>query len=113
MTDNFSDIMEAARQMQKSMAAAQQQLNSKEETGEAADGAVKFTMNGHHIPIRVHIDDSLRNVDLRQLEGWILTAAQEASQKVDKTSQETIMGLTKGIGLPAEMNLLEEEEGQV
>jgi len=111
MTDNFSDIMEAARQMQKSMETAQQQLNAKEETGEAADGAVRFTMNGHHIPTRVQIDNSLRNVDLRQLEQWVLAAAQEAAQKVDKTSQETIMGLTKGIGLPAEMELLEEEEG--
>ena len=110
MTDNFSDIIKAARQMQQSMETAQQQLNSKEEIGEAANGLIKFTMNGHHVPTQLHIDNSLQGSDLRSLEQWILTAAQEAAQKVDEISQETILNLTKGIGLPAEMSLLEEEE---
>ena len=98
--DQFNDMMEAARKMQKNMEEAQEQLNAREETGEAAEGAVTFTFNGHHTPLRLHIADHLQGTDLRLLETWILSAATEATQKVINASQETIINLTKEIHLP-------------
>lgn len=111
--DSFGDILEAARQMQKSMESAQKQLNMQEETGEAGGGLVKVTMNGHHKPTRVVLDNSLStsNTDLRHLERLILSAIEDAVNRVEKTSQDTMMNLTKGIDFPDMKLLTEEEQG--
>jgi DNA-binding YbaB/EbfC family protein len=109
--NNFDDIMEAARQMQKNMDAAAKQLDFSEETGLAGDGAVKIVTNGHHVPLRVELADSLQGKDMRSLEELILTALKDVVQKVNKTSQTTIIDATQGIGLAADNPLLEKEEG--
>lgn len=108
--NSFDDIMRTARQMQKSMEVAQKQLDSMEEVGEAGGGTVKIVTNGHYIPVRVSLDDSLQGTDMRSLETLVLHALKDVVQKVNKTSQDTLMGVTKDIPLPASSDLLEEDK---
>jgi DNA-binding YbaB/EbfC family protein len=108
--NSFDDIMRTARQMQKSMEVAQKQLDFIEEIGEAGDGAVKIATNGHYTPLRVSLDDSLQGKDMRSLEALILAALQDVVQKVNKASQDALMGVTKDIPLPASTSLLEEKK---
>ena len=108
--NSFDDIMRTARQMQKSMEVAQKQLDFIEETGEAGGGTVKIVTNGHYVPVRVSLDDSLQGTDMRSLEALMLAALQDVVQKVNKTSQDALMGVTKDIALPATAGLLEEDK---
>jgi hypothetical protein len=97
--------MKQAQAMQESMQKAQEELASLEVTGESGGGMVKITMTGKHEVRRVLIDDSLMADDKDMLEDLVAAAINDATHKVEATTQERMSGLTSGMNLPAGMKL--------
>ena len=91
--------------MQESMPKAQEELASLEVTGESGGGMFRITMTGKHQERRVLIDDSLMADDKDMLEDLVAAAINDATHKVESTTQERMSGLTNGLNLPAGMKL--------
>jgi DNA-binding YbaB/EbfC family protein len=105
MKGGIGNIMKQAQAMQESMQKAQEELASMEVTGESGGGMVKVTMTGKHEVRRVSIDDSLMDDDKDMLEDLVAAAINDATHKVEATTQERMSGLTSGLNLPAGMKL--------
>ena len=105
MKGGIGNLMKQAQAMQESMQKAQEELASLEVTGESGGGMVKVTMTGKHEVRRVSIDDSLMADDKDMLEDLVAAAINDATHKVEATTQERMSGLTGGLNLPAGMKL--------
>jgi DNA-binding YbaB/EbfC family protein len=100
MKGGLGNLMKQAQKMQAEMQQAQERLAQEELTGESGGGLVKITMNGKHEVRRVQIDDSLMGDDKEMLEDLVAAALNDASQRVSQKMQESLSGLTAGMGLP-------------
>ena len=105
MKGGIGNLMKQAQAMQESMQKAQEELASLEVTGESGGGMVRITMTGKHEVRRVVIDDSLMADDKDMLEDLVAAAINDATHKVESTTQERMSGLTSGLNLPAGMKL--------
>jgi DNA-binding YbaB/EbfC family protein len=105
MKGGIGNLMKQAQKMQAEMQQAQERLAQEEVTGESGGGLVKVTMNGKHEVRRVEIDDSLMGDDKEMLEDLVAAAVNDASTRVSQKMQESMSGLTAGLGLPPGMKL--------
>ena len=105
MKGGLGNLMKQAQEMQANMQKAQEKLASMEVTGESGGGLVKVTMTGRHEVRRVVIDDSLMGDDKDMLEDLVAAAINDASHKIESTTQEQMSGLTSGMNLPPGMKL--------
>ena len=100
MKGGLGNIMKQAQKMQAELQKAQEQLANEEVTGESGGGLVKVTMNGRHEVRRVSIDPSLMEDDRDMLEDLVAAAFNAAVHRVAEKMQESMSGLTAGMGLP-------------
>jgi len=105
MKGGLGNLMKQAQEMQANMQKAQEKLADMEVTGESGGGLVKVTMTGRHEVRRVEIDDSLLADDKDMLEDLVAAAINDASHKVETTTQEQMSSLTAGMNLPPGMKL--------
>ena len=105
MKGGIGNLMKQAQKMQEDLQKAQQQLAQEEVTGESGGGLVKVTMNGKHEVRRVAIDDSLVGDDREMLEDLIAAAVNDAVNRIAEKTQQSMSGLTSGLGLPPGMKL--------
>ena len=105
MKAGLDDIMQQARQVQENLHKAQEELAKIQVTGEAGAGLVKITMTGKHDVMRVEIDSGLLDEDKDMLEDLVAAAVNDASRKVEKSTQERMSRLGAGLNLPAGMTL--------
>lgn len=97
---NMKEMMEMAQKMQQSMKDAHEQLLKMNITGEAGGGMVKIVMNGRHDVKQVIIEPNAMAEGRTVLQDLIAAAVNDANRKVEKASQEKMLGLTKELGLP-------------
>ncbi|WP_299378704.1 YbaB/EbfC family nucleoid-associated protein [uncultured Kiloniella sp.] len=103
---NLAGLMKQAQQMQSKMAEMQEALADLEIEGAAGAGMVKVVMSGKYNLRSIKIDPSLINADdVEVLEDLILAAVNDASSKVEVTTQEKMQDVTGGLNLPAGMKL--------
>jgi nucleoid-associated protein EbfC len=103
---NLAGLMKQAQQMQSKMAEMQEALADLEIEGAAGAGMVKVVMSGKYNLRSIKIDPSLVNKDdVEVLEDLILAALNDASSKVEATTQEKMQDVTGGLNLPAGMKL--------
>ncbi len=100
MKGALGDMMKKAQEMQENMQKAQQELASKEVTGESGGGLVKVLMRGTHEVNRIIIDPSLIGDDREMLEDLIAAAINDAVHKVAKANQSAMQEMTAGLNLP-------------
>ena len=100
MKGGLGNLMKQAQKMQAEMQQAQERLAQEEVTGESGGGLVKITINGKYEVRRVQIDGSLMGDDKEMLEDLVAAAMNDASQRVGAKMQESLAGLTSGMGLP-------------
>lgn len=100
MKGGLGNLMKQAQKMQAEMQQTQERLAQEEVTGESGGGLVKITINGKYEVRRVQIDDSLMGDDKEMLEDLLAAAMNDASQRVGQKMQESLSGLTAGLGLP-------------
>ena len=105
MKGGLGNLMKQAQEMQANMQKAQDEIASLEVTGESGGGMVKITMTGKHEVRRVSIDDSLLADDKDMLEDLVAAVINDATHKVEATTQERMAGLTNGLNLPPGMKL--------
>ena len=99
-------LMKQAQAMQAKMADVQAELDTIEVQGTAGGGAVTLTMTAKGQMKGVSIDVSLMNADEKEiLEDLILAAANDARQKAERTMQERMAEVTKGLPLPPGLKL--------
>lgn len=105
MKGGLGNLMKQAQAMQENLRKAQEQLASIEVIGSAGGGMVSVTMTCRYDVRRVNIDPSLLQDDKDVLEDLVAAAVNDATRKVEKTTQEKMSGLTAGFDLPAGMKL--------
>ena len=104
MKGGFGNIMKQAQQMQEKLKSAQEELASIVIEGNAGGGLVTVSMTCRHDVRSVNIDPGLIGDDKEVLEDLIAAAMNDAVQRVEKTVQEKMSGLTGGLNIPG-MNL--------
>ena len=100
MKGGMGGMMRQAQQLQANMQKAQAEIAAMEVTGEAGGGMVKVTMNGKHEAKRVQIDPSVPLDDREMIEDLVAAAVNDASQRVERATQERMASVMGGMNLP-------------
>jgi DNA-binding YbaB/EbfC family protein len=99
-------IMKQAQAMQQKMEDMQAELDRVEVEGSAGGGMVKVTMTAKGALKAVSIDPSVLNPDEKEIvEDLIVAAANDARTKAERTMQERMAEITKGLPLPPSLKL--------
>jgi DNA-binding YbaB/EbfC family protein len=99
-------IMKQAQAMQQKMQDIQGELEGLEVEGSAGGGAVRIVMTAKGLMKSVSIDPSILNADEKEIvEDLVLAAANDARQKAERTTQDRMAELTKGLPLPPGLKL--------
>lgn len=86
---NIQKMMKQAQQMQAKMEEMQSKLEEEETEGSSGGGMVKVTMNGKGHLLTIALDDSLIDVEEKDmLEDLIVAAFNDGKDKVEKKMQE-------------------------
>jgi len=94
-------LMKQAQDMQKKMAAVQEELATKLVTVEVAGGQVSATMNGKHQMTNLMIQpDVVDPNDVEFLQDMVMSAINEASRKVDEMVEKDMGSITGGMNIP-------------
>ena len=99
-------IMKQAQAMQQKMQDVQAELDTIEVQGSSGGGVVTVTMTAKGQMKAVSIDRSLLNADEKEIvEDLIVAAANDARAKAERTMQERLEEVTKGLPLPPGLKL--------
>ncbi len=97
----MKDLMKKAQKMQQDLAKAQEELANKIVEGSSGGGMVTVKMNGKNQVLSLKIDPEVVDPDdIEMLEDLIITAINEAQEKISQTSQDELSKLTGGINIP-------------
>ena len=103
---DMNSIMQQAQQMQQKMAAIQEELEKKSETGSAGGGMVTVTANGKSEILSIAIEDSILAANDREmLQDLIVAATNDALRKVKEMGKAEMSKLTGGMNIPGVSNL--------
>ena len=98
---NFNQFLKQAQEMQKKMQSMQEQMANTEYTGKAGGGLINITVTGRGDIRKVEIDPSLLKPEEKEiLEDLIVAAFNDAKQKVDQDSQNSMSNAFGGMSLP-------------
>ena len=99
-------IMKQAQAMQQKMEEMQAELDTVEVEGTVGGGMVTVKMTAKGALKTVSIDSSVLNPDEKEIvEDLIVAAANDARQKAERTMQERMAEITKGLPLPPGLKL--------
>jgi nucleoid-associated protein EbfC len=99
MFGDIGKMLKMVGEMKKRMPEMQAKLAASEYTAESPDGAVKATVNGKMVLVRLQVAPAAAaNVEL--LEQQIVAAVAEAQAKAAEAAAEAMKELTGGIDLP-------------
>lgn len=94
-------LMKQAQEMQKKMAAAQEELANKSVSVEVAGGQVKAVMTGKHELTELVIQPEILDPeDVEFLQDLVLSAVNEAVRKVDELVEQEMNSVTGGMNIP-------------
>ncbi|MFV9929613.1 MAG: YbaB/EbfC family nucleoid-associated protein [Rickettsia endosymbiont of Haemaphysalis japonica] len=98
---NFNQFLKQAQSMQKKMQEAQEQMANARYTGKAGGGLVEVIATGKGEVEKISIDESLLKAEEKEmLEDLIKVAFNDAQQKRDEDSQNSLSGALNGMSLP-------------
>ncbi len=99
-------LMRQAQEMQKKMQRLQEELAQKEFEGAAGGGMVKVIVTGAGLASKITLDPTLVKVDEKEiLEDLIIAAFNDAKNKADSESSDSLRAATQGIPLPPGLKL--------
>jgi nucleoid-associated protein EbfC len=94
-------LMRQAQEMQKKMQKAQEEIANTEFTGSSGGDMVKVTITGSGVAKKIEIDPSLIKIEEKEiLEDLVIAAFNNAKQKSDDSSSNSLKSVTNGINLP-------------
>ena len=97
---NFGQLTEAfkkAKQIQQDAQKLQDELESMEIEGKSEDEMVKVWISGNQLPLRVEVNEEIRNIEKEKIERNILEAIQKAHESSTATMKERMNDLTGGL----------------
>ena len=100
---NLGEAMKAAKKMQESMQKLQQELEHTEVSSEAAGGLVKVVGNAKGHITKVVISPEAANEGLEVLGDLVVAALNLHKTKAEKIAQDKAADITKGLGLPKDL----------
>lgn len=102
---NLAGLMKQAQEMQNKMTEMQDSLADLRITGSSGAGLVEVVLSGKGDMTGLKVDDSLMNVDEREiLEDLVLAAHQDAKAKLEIAMADKMKDVTGGMSLPPGMN---------
>ncbi|MBR2274303.1 MAG: YbaB/EbfC family nucleoid-associated protein [Alphaproteobacteria bacterium] len=97
---NIQGLMKQAQMMQKKMQEEQAKLATQEVSGNSANGMIAVTLNGKSEMTKISIDKSLITAeDKEMLEDLIMVAYNDAHNKVEALTEESMKNATGGVSL--------------
>jgi DNA-binding YbaB/EbfC family protein len=96
MPGNMQAMMQQAQKMQEKM---QAEIALIRVEASAGGGMVTVKMDGHKNVIGVKIDPEVAG-DVEMLQDLVMAACNEATKKVEESSQKIMGGMLGGMGLP-------------
>ena len=105
MRGGLGNIMKQAQAMQENMKKAQEELAEIEVEGQSGGGLVSIIMSCKHDVRRVTIAPELVDDEVDVLEDLIAAAFNDALNKVERTTQDKMGGLTEGMNLPGGLKM--------
>lgn len=94
--------MRQAQEMQKKMQKIQDEMANANFEGSAGGGMVKVVITGAGVAKKISIDDSLIKLDEKEiLEDLVVAAFNDAKNKADEGSANSMQSVTNGIPLPS------------
>lgn len=104
---NRNEMLKQVQQMQEDMNALQADLDEREFTATAANGAVSVTVNGKHLITDIKISPEVMDPEEPDmLADFITIAVNEAVNNATKTSEEEMGAITGGLNIPGMPGLL-------
>ena len=98
---DMKSLMRQAQEVQKKMQKIQDDLALEEFEGSSGGGMVKVIITGAGVAKKIFIDDALFNKDEKEiLEDLIVAAFNDAKNKADEGSANSIKSATNGLPLP-------------
>ncbi len=98
---NMQAMIRQAQKMQEDMAAAQQELETKEYSATAGGGAVAATVDGKHTLTKLTIDPEVVDPeDAEMLADLVMAAVNEAVRAASKDAEERMGAISGGMNLP-------------
>ena len=98
---NMQGMIRQAQKMQEEMERAQEELNQKEYTVEAAGGMIQCQINGKREILSVKIKpEAVDPEDVEILEDMVKSLINEAIQKVDSINSSEMERITGGLNIP-------------
>ncbi len=98
---DMKSLMRQAQEMQKKMQKIQDEMANADFEGSAGGGVVKVIITGAGVAKKISIDDSLIKLDEKEiLEDLVVAAFNDAKNKADEGSSNSMQSVTKGMPLP-------------
>ena len=98
---NMNQMLKQAQQMQQKMLEMQQKSESLSLGGISGGGMVRATVNGKGLLTAIKIDPSIVSLeDLEMLEDLIVTAFNDAKNKIDVQINNEMASITGGVNIP-------------
>jgi DNA-binding YbaB/EbfC family protein len=85
--------------LQKEMKGIQKKLKKTKIEGESVDGLVKAVVNGEYELVSISIDDAAAG-DAQKLEKHVLTAVNDATEKMKSHTAAEMSSITGGLNIP-------------
>lgn len=101
---SLTELMQMAQKMQESMRQAQEDLEKMQVKGSAGGDMVTVTMNGKKKVITMDISQQAYNEGMDILVDLCIAAFNQASDGVDRASEDKLKKLTQNLGLPPDFN---------
>lgn len=99
-------LMKQAQAMQQKMTDLQAEFDTIDVEGSGGGGAVRIVMSAKGQVKSVEIDPSLLNADEKEIvEDLVMAAFNDARGKAERTMQEKMAEITKGLPLPPGMKM--------
>ena len=103
--NNFSDMLSKAKDMQKKMKEAQDQIKRIEVEGVSGGNLVKVILSGDHELKSIEISDAAKKESQDIINDLIIAAFNNAKENLKKKSAEELSKITGGLNLPLDFKL--------
>ncbi len=99
--NGMQGMLKKVQKMQKQMTDLQEELKTREVEGTAGGEAVKVVVNGNKNIVKVTLSpEAVDPDDVEMLQDLIVTAVNDAMQKVDAMTEQELGKVTGGMKLP-------------
>ncbi len=103
--NNFSDMLSKAKDMQKKMKEAQDQIKKIEVEGVSGGNLVRVVLSGEYELKSIEISDAAKKETQDIINDLIIAAFNNAKENLKKKSAEELSKITGGLNLPLDFKL--------